>query len=329
MTALRPIGATLFNLLLTGVLLMAISCSTSEADEADRQEDLVITDFTSETTDLGWYVVNDNVMGGRSDGGFETSREGLRFTGRTNTNGGGFSSIRTRAVEMNLSQFMGIRLLVQGDGRRYTWRLTTDARWRGRPVSYWADFETRDGTWSAVDIPYSSFVPRVSGYQLEGPALDPGKITGMGLMIYDEQDGPFDIRLASVRAYATDDPFELTQFRWKKRILVLSAASGEDQILQEQLRELALTPREFEMRDMVLVSLLDGPAASAGDRKLTAAEVSAARAALGIAPESFALRLIGKDGSVKLSRETVTPMADIYALIDTMPMRRQESAGNR
>lgn len=169
----------------------------------------MLTDFTSASSDLGWYVVNDNVMGGRSEGRFEL-RQGeqaqgeLSFTGRTNTNGGGFSSIRTKTLQLDLSTFDGIRLRVNGDGRRYTWRLTSTARWRGGQVSYWAEFETLDGAWSTVDIPFASFVPRVRGNQLDGPALDTGQITGMGLMIYDKQDGPFELRLESVSAYAAD-----------------------------------------------------------------------------------------------------------------------------
>ena len=63
-----------------------------------------------------------------------------------------------------------------------------------------------NGTWSTVNIPFSSFIPKYRGYQLDGPALDPGQITGMGLMIYDNQDGPFELHLASVRAYAADAP---------------------------------------------------------------------------------------------------------------------------
>ena len=91
---------------------------------------------------------------------------------------------------------------VKGDGRRYTWRLTTTARWRGRQVSYWADFETEDGTWTTVDIPFYRFIPRFRGYQLDGPALDSAQITGMGLMIYDNQDGPFELHMAGVYAYS-------------------------------------------------------------------------------------------------------------------------------
>ena len=127
---------------------------------------LLLTDFTASTPDLGWYVVNDNVMGGRSDGGFELEQETLVFAGNTNTRGGGFSSIRTGALELDLSSQAGI-----------------------------------NGTWATVDIPFDAFVPQFRGYRLDGPALDTSKIQGMGLMIYDKQDGRFRLHLESIRAY--------------------------------------------------------------------------------------------------------------------------------
>ena len=167
----------------------------------DPGNDVVLTDFTSGSADFGWYVVNDNVMGGRSDGDFKEEQGTLVFTGSTNTRGGGFSSIRTRGAQLDLSNRTGIRLLVKGDGRRYTWRLATDARWRGREVGYWADFDTVQGEWTTVDIPFSEFIPQFRGYQLDGPPLDAGQIKGMGLMIYDKQDGPFELHLASVHTY--------------------------------------------------------------------------------------------------------------------------------
>ena len=171
---------------------------------AGTVKELVITDFTKETSDLGWFIVNDNVMGGRSLGAFRALDSELHFKGVTNTNGGGFSSIRTHAVYVNLADYEGIRLRVKGDGRRYTWRLTTDARFHGRAISYWAEFDTRDGGWTTVDIPFTSFEPRFRGFTLEGPALDPRMITGMGLMIYDKKDGPFELFLQSVGAYPAD-----------------------------------------------------------------------------------------------------------------------------
>ncbi len=164
----------------------------------------LLSDFAE--TDLGWYIVNDNVMGGRSDGDFRMDGAELVFSGNTNTNGGGFSSIRTRPLDLDLSGYDGIRLRVRGDGRRYTWRLATDARFRGRPIGYWARFDTRDGEWITVDIPFAQFVPRFRGTTLPGPELDLRRITGLGLMIYDGNDGPFRVRLDSVRAYRADAP---------------------------------------------------------------------------------------------------------------------------
>jgi hypothetical protein len=178
---------------------MLMMFSAHSRDGADAG--LLLTDFTADGPDLGWYVVNDNVMGGRSEGGFTLEQGELYFAGSTNTRGGGFSSIRTSGLRLDLSRYDGIRLRVRGDGRRYTWRLATNARWRGRPVGFWAEFDTEDGVWSTVDIPFSRFVPQFRGMRLEGPGVDAGQVTGMGLMIYDKQDGPFELRLASVHAY--------------------------------------------------------------------------------------------------------------------------------
>jgi hypothetical protein len=139
-------------------------------------------------------------------------------------------------------------------------------------------------------------------------------------------DGPFELRLASVRADSAQTPFKLEHYRWKNRILVVSAPKRDDAKLTELQTELASAPEEFADRDMVLVTLLDDGTSMVGDQELTAAEVAATRAALGIQAGSFALRLIGKDGSVKLSTESATPSKDIFALIDTMPMRKRESA---
>ena len=199
----RKDSTALFFSLFFGLLLMTFNGSPTNASDPDAER--LLTDFRSADSDLGWYVVNDNVMGGRSEGDFELASGELRFAGRTNTRGGGFSSIRTKPLELDLSEYAGVRLYVKGDGRRYTWRLTTDARWRGRQISYWADFETEDRVWRKVDIPFSSFTPQFRGMPLDGPALDPRQITGMGLMIYDKQDGPFELRLASVHAYVAEE----------------------------------------------------------------------------------------------------------------------------
>lgn len=323
-------GVAVSRLLLSlPACVVMTSADSQEMNSAQAGQDLMpITDFTSATPDLGWYVVNDNVMGGRSEGGFDVDNGELHFGGRTNTDGGGFSSIRTGDLGLDLSRHSGMRLRVRGDGRRYTWRLTTDARWRGQPIGYWADFDTEDSRWQEVDIPFSRFAPQVRGMALDGPQLDTSRIAGMGLMIYDKRDGPFAIRIDSVAAYAARAPFRLESLRWKYRVLVLAAPGADDDDLERLRRELAATAEEFSDRDLLLIELIeDGSSSVAGD-VLSAEDAAALRKALGIRSGTFGVRLIGKDGSVKLEGARDISIVDIYSLIDMMPMRQRESERN-
>jgi NADH dehydrogenase [ubiquinone] 1 alpha subcomplex assembly factor 1 len=184
-----------------GIILLALLCLPLSASESNELDTLSLTSFNADSPDFDWYVQNDNVMGGRSEGGFDISSGQLIFSGNTNTNGGGFSSIRTQQLKIDLSAYTGIRVKVKADGRRYTWHLQTSARWRGRLVNYWADFDTLAEETNVIDIPFTNFFPQLRGFKLDGPELDTSQITEFGLYQYDKTDGPFELRLISVEAY--------------------------------------------------------------------------------------------------------------------------------
>lgn len=146
----------------------------------------VLSEFESNSSQLDWRVVNDNVMGGRSQGDYSVDEGVLRFTGATNTRGGGFASIRSVPQKLPLSNTdKGITLRARGDGRTYTFRVQTS-----NGVSYWADFPSAT-SWQEADIPFSAFRPRWRGMWLDGPVLKPADIVSLGLMIYDKRDGEF------------------------------------------------------------------------------------------------------------------------------------------
>ena len=183
------------------VILLALLCAPLSVSEADNLDTLSLTSFNTDSPDFGWYVQNDNVMGGRSEGGFAISSGELSFAGNTNTNGGGFSSIRTLPLKLDLSAYTGIRVKVKADGRRYTWGIQTDALWRGRRINYWADFDTLADETNVIDIPFTSFFPQFRGFKLDGPELNTSQISEFALYQYDKTDGPFALRLISVEAY--------------------------------------------------------------------------------------------------------------------------------
>ena len=158
--------------------------------------DETIADFSKGKT-VEWRTVNDNVMGGRSVGDFEVGDSTLNFKGRTNTDGGGFSSIRASAQSLNLEGTSGFRLKLKGDGRKYTFRLRKRSSW----VSYWSEFDTDDNKWQTVELKLEDFWPNWRGRKVYAPKIKGNQIGELGIMIYDGKDGAFSLDVASIVAY--------------------------------------------------------------------------------------------------------------------------------
>jgi hypothetical protein len=173
--------------------LMALVVAMNSMAEDGR----VVTSFDAATADLGWRVVNDNVMGGRSSGGFELSDGSLVFSGVTNTNGGGFASIRSTPRQLDLGEFRSLGIRFSGDGRTYTFRLKSSQS----RIAYWAEFPTKENAWQEIVIPIASFQPRWRGRILDEPSIEPSDINEFGIMIYDGQDGPFRLVVDSIKVF--------------------------------------------------------------------------------------------------------------------------------
>ena len=162
----------------------------------------------SESDSLSWRVVNDGVMGGLSKGDFGVSGEGiLTFKGMLSLeNNGGFSSIRTEKVKMDLSNADGLLVRVKGDGRTYQMRFGTDARFRGMEVSFMAEFKTRKGEWAEVKIPFNQFKGSFRGMKLKDEVFDPSKISRVGLLLADKKPGEFELNVDWIRTYGNTKP---------------------------------------------------------------------------------------------------------------------------
>ena len=158
----------------------------------------LIFDFTEEDIDDQWIVVNDNVMGGRSEGGYSFRKNRLIFSGNTNTNGGGFSSIRTNPTNFYLGDRTGLHIRFKGDGRTYK----LGVRIEGKPVSYRSNFTSGNG-WQEVRVPFNEMDVSWRGRPLskEEHPLIKSKIRSIEFMIYDKQDGPFKLLVDWIKSY--------------------------------------------------------------------------------------------------------------------------------
>lgn len=160
-----------------------------------------ITDFTNAQTEADcWRSVDDDVMGGVSQGGFSVTAEdtGL-FSGETSLeNNGGFSSVRRSVDNGDFANAEAVTLRVRGDGRQYQFRLKTDDS--NSSISYRATFETEPGEWITVRIPIEAFEPVFRGRVVsDAPTLVPEKIRQMGFLIADKKSGEFRLETDWIR----------------------------------------------------------------------------------------------------------------------------------
>ena len=118
-------------------------------------------------------------------------------------NNGGFSSVRSLPVVHDLSAFEGLVLKVRGDGKRYGFRLRTDASFDG--VSYQVEIVPPAGEWVEIAVPFGEFVPVYRGRLVQGhPELDPRRIATFGLLI-SRQEGAFRLDIEAIRAIRPSD----------------------------------------------------------------------------------------------------------------------------
>lgn len=109
--------------------------------------------------------------------------------------------------------------------------------------------------------------------------------------------------------------------RRQRRLFLIFAPSAEHEGFK-QMRPQTRTPK-FGARDLDLVEVT-GDEVRVDREPVAAPTATDLRRACGVARGSFAVRLVGKDGTVKLARGGAVPHTEVYDLIDTMPMRQQE-----
>jgi len=159
-----------------------------------------LIDFQAPGEASRWRAINDDVMGGISDGSMQVKDGKGVFSGEISLeNNGGFASVRRDPERFDLSDHQGLVLHVRGDGRRYQLRLRTDQLFDDG--AYRALFQPPAGEWQRVVLPWHDFEAVFRGRRLvDAPSLDPGAIQQLGFLIADKRPGPFRLEVAWLAA---------------------------------------------------------------------------------------------------------------------------------
>jgi hypothetical protein len=117
---------------------------------------------------------------------------------------------------------------------------------------------------------------------------------------------------------------DLSDYRWKHRLLFIFAPSAGHARYLALHEQLAQAAPEIEDRDLLVFRIIEDGPSLLGDKPLPPGDAEAFRRRFEAAPGKFTVVLVGKDGGVKLVKHHAVDLQSIFNRIDSMPMRRQE-----
>lgn len=158
-----------------------------------------VTLASFDASDSAWRSVNDNVMGGRSDGAFSLENDHMIFEGFINTNGGGFASVRKPLEPNRLVGQEVIALRVRSQNPQLPYRVSfNDGSMRS--VSFTGFLGLSASTdWQEVEVSLSALKASRFGRPMDVP-FKPEDMRSLGLILSHKQDTPFKLEVDWIKA---------------------------------------------------------------------------------------------------------------------------------
>lgn len=157
---------------------------------------MVVFDFKTESGIDQWLVVNDDVMGGRSQASFELTADGTGlFKGKISLeNNGGFSSLRHNMDALQTKDYTTLAVRLKGDGKNYQLRIREK---ESDYFSYIATFET-SGEWETIEVSLAEMYPSFRGRKLDGPNFNGNSMVELTFLIGNKKAESFALEIATI-----------------------------------------------------------------------------------------------------------------------------------
>lgn len=120
----------------------------------------------------------------------------------------------------------------------------------------------------------------------------------------------------------------LSKHRWKQRVLLVFSPQDQPDQAQEQITIMGVGSPDWDDRKLALYDIT-GEGGMGPDGYITVAASRELRKAYGVALGEFLVVLVGLDGKEKRRGFSPIPQAEIFGLIDSMPMRQTEIEGKK
>lgn len=157
---------------------------------------MTIFDFNTKSNITNWRIVDDVVMGGRSNGTFGLSDSGTGlFKGKVSLeNNGGFSMIQYSFDKKQVEKFTKVSIKLKGDGKSYQFRIKTNG---SDYYSYVTSFNT-SGDWQTITIPFSSMYPAFRGRKLDAENYPGKQMELIAFLIGNKKAESFQLEIENI-----------------------------------------------------------------------------------------------------------------------------------
>lgn len=118
--------------------------------------------------------------------------------------------------------------------------------------------------------------------------------------------------------------FNLSDYQWQNRLLLIFAPTPETPAYQEQLDRLQGSEPGLRDRDLLIFTVLGAGTSHLGNPNISPQASSNLRSRFDVPQDEFTVILIGKDGTEKRRDLTLVSVESIFSEIDAMPMRQRE-----
>lgn len=159
-------------------------------------QNMMIFNFTSSSSISNWKIVDDVVMGGRSDGDFKINAEGHgEFSGKVSLeNNGGFSSLHYYFNTVTSHTYSKFVIKIKGDGKSYQFRVKDKQSDRH---SFIFQFNTIED-WQTIEIPFSEMHAAFRGRRLDIPNFQGQQMEEIAFLIGNKKEEAFKLLIDSI-----------------------------------------------------------------------------------------------------------------------------------
>ena len=160
------------------------------------QSTMTLFDFNTKNDITNWRIVDDVVMGGRSNGNFKLNDAGFgEFSGTVSLeNNGGFSMVQHTFDTKQVNAFTKVSIKLKGDGKTYQFRVKTNNNDRH---SYTTLFNT-SGDWQSIEIPFNQLEPAFRGRKLDMESYPGNQMEMIAFLIGNKKAESFKLEIESV-----------------------------------------------------------------------------------------------------------------------------------